>query len=142
WSVYVREAENYDLQMVEGWKDDMEGTLIFVTGLFSATVTAFIIESYQNIQPDPGDFTVAALTYISLQLAASNQSDTLPPFQAGPFAAPNHAVRSTGFFFLSQAFSLGCALAAILVKQWAQNHLHVVNPFDFERKFVLIWTRV
>ena len=70
---------------------------------------------------------MAALTHISLQLAASNQSDTLPPFQAGPFAAPSHAVRSTVLLFLSLAFSLGCALAAILVKQWAQNYLHATQ---------------
>jgi len=30
WSVYVEEAESHDKALVETWKDDMEGILIFV----------------------------------------------------------------------------------------------------------------
>jgi hypothetical protein len=30
WAVYVSEADKYDRGLVEGWKSDMEGLLIFV----------------------------------------------------------------------------------------------------------------
>lgn len=30
WSVYIREAERYDKGLVESWKGDMDGILIFV----------------------------------------------------------------------------------------------------------------
>ena len=30
WSVYVDEAERYDKRLVESWKGDMDGMLIFV----------------------------------------------------------------------------------------------------------------
>jgi hypothetical protein len=30
WSIYIAEAERYDTALVEGWKADMEGLLIFV----------------------------------------------------------------------------------------------------------------
>jgi len=30
WSVYVAEAESHDKALVETWKDDMEGIIIFV----------------------------------------------------------------------------------------------------------------
>jgi Family of unknown function (DUF6535) len=30
WAVYISEAEKYDKALVEGWKSDMEGLLIFV----------------------------------------------------------------------------------------------------------------
>jgi hypothetical protein len=30
WAVYISEAEKYDKVLVEGWKSDMEGLLIFV----------------------------------------------------------------------------------------------------------------
>jgi hypothetical protein len=30
WSIYVGEAERYDTALVESWKADMEGMLIFV----------------------------------------------------------------------------------------------------------------
>jgi hypothetical protein len=29
WAVYVSEAEKYDKSLVESWKSDMEGVLIF-----------------------------------------------------------------------------------------------------------------
>jgi hypothetical protein len=31
WSVYISEAEHYDSALVESWKADMEGMLIFVS---------------------------------------------------------------------------------------------------------------
>jgi hypothetical protein len=31
WAVYVSEAEKYDKSLVESWKNDMEGMLIFVS---------------------------------------------------------------------------------------------------------------
>src|ERR1700761_5383355 len=33
WAVYVSEAEKYDKSLVESWKSDMEGMLIFVSAL-------------------------------------------------------------------------------------------------------------
>ncbi|KAJ7776670.1 hypothetical protein B0H14DRAFT_2286519, partial [Mycena olivaceomarginata] len=71
WAVYVSEAEKYDKGLVESWKNDMEGMLIFA-GLFSASLTAFLIESYKTLIPDSGDTTVILLPQISQQLAASS----------------------------------------------------------------------
>ncbi|KZP05746.1 hypothetical protein FIBSPDRAFT_765476, partial [Athelia psychrophila] len=56
WSLYSVHAEKVDKERMESWKGDMDGILIFA-GLFSAVVTAFIIESYQNLQQDSGDVT-------------------------------------------------------------------------------------
>ena len=33
WAVYVDEAERYDTALVESWKSDMQGMLIFVSEL-------------------------------------------------------------------------------------------------------------
>ncbi|KAJ7142042.1 hypothetical protein C8R43DRAFT_954388 [Mycena crocata] len=72
WAVYISEAEKYDKALVEGWKSDMEGLLIFYStpqaGLFSASLVAFIVESYKTLSPDQGEITVALLTQISRQL--------------------------------------------------------------------------
>ncbi|KAJ7137480.1 hypothetical protein C8R43DRAFT_854146, partial [Mycena crocata] len=67
WAIYVSEAEKYDKGLVESWKSDMEGILIFA-GLFSASLTAFLIESYKTLVPDPTDKTVDLLAQISQQL--------------------------------------------------------------------------
>jgi hypothetical protein len=34
WSVYISEAERYDKMLVESWKQDMDGILIFVRTVF------------------------------------------------------------------------------------------------------------
>ncbi|KAJ7082989.1 hypothetical protein C8R44DRAFT_554318, partial [Mycena epipterygia] len=68
WAVYISEADKYDKALVQNWKSDRDGILIFVTGLFSAILTAFLIESYKTLNPDQGAITIAVLAQISLQL--------------------------------------------------------------------------
>jgi hypothetical protein len=38
WAVYISEAEKYDKSLVESWKSDMEGMLIFVRVIWVQTV--------------------------------------------------------------------------------------------------------
>ncbi|KAJ7153342.1 hypothetical protein C8R46DRAFT_961697 [Mycena filopes] len=123
WTIYVGEAERYDKALVESWKADMEGMLIF-SGLFSASLTAFLIESYRSLQPDPGDSTVRLLAQISDQLVALSQnisfvSPAPPVFNASPSSLVCNVL-----WFLSLTLSLTCALLATLVEQWAREFLH------------------
>ncbi|KAI9467267.1 hypothetical protein BJY52DRAFT_1079426, partial [Lactarius psammicola] len=67
WSLYLDEVEKVDKGVTESWKGDTEGIIVF-TGLFSATVAAFIVESYKKLSPDSGDTTNALLTQLSVQL--------------------------------------------------------------------------
>ncbi|KAJ7744590.1 hypothetical protein B0H16DRAFT_1693129 [Mycena metata] len=123
WSVYVSEAEKYDKALVEGWRADMEGLLIFA-GLFSASLTAFLIESYKSLSPDQGAITIAILAQISLQLqGGSNVSavDVTPLMTARPTSA---ALFCNTLWFLSLGFSLACALIATLVEQWSRHFIH------------------
>ncbi|KAJ7617699.1 hypothetical protein DFH06DRAFT_961388, partial [Mycena polygramma] len=86
WAVYISEAEKYDKSLVESWKSDMEGMLIFA-GLFSAVLTAFLIESYKTLSPDSEDRTVKLLTQISQQLASGGNQTALfasPPISFTP----------------------------------------------------------
>ncbi|KAH9071515.1 hypothetical protein EDB83DRAFT_2221044 [Lactarius deliciosus] len=66
--MYLNETEKEDKEITENWKVDTEGILVF-TGLFSATVASFIIESYKQLSPDSGITTNTLLTQISQQLA-------------------------------------------------------------------------
>ncbi|KAJ7839830.1 hypothetical protein B0H14DRAFT_3869615 [Mycena olivaceomarginata] len=123
WAVYISEAEKYDKALVESWKSDMEGLLIFA-GLFSASLTAFLIESYKTLSVDSEDLTVQLLTQISGQLAASANGTA---FRAPPFTSFTPATTSllcNALWFLSLGFSLTCALIATLVQQWAREFLH------------------
>ncbi|KAJ7626876.1 hypothetical protein FB45DRAFT_835189 [Roridomyces roridus] len=95
-SVYISEAEKYDKALVESWKSDMDGMLIFA-GLFSAILTAFIIEGYKTLSPDTGDDTVALLTQISAQIAGIANSTQLsipvPPAFVPPMSSVICSVR-------------------------------------------------
>ncbi|KAJ7879838.1 hypothetical protein B0H13DRAFT_1580267, partial [Mycena leptocephala] len=123
WSVYVSKTEKHDKALVEGWRSDMEGLLIFA-GLFSAILTAFLIESYKTLSPDQGAITIAILAQISLQLqGGSNVSavDVTPLMAVRPTSA---ALVCNTLWFLSLGFSLACALIATLVEQWSRHFIH------------------
>ncbi|KAK6971882.1 hypothetical protein R3P38DRAFT_3297686 [Favolaschia claudopus] len=123
WSVYVSEAEKYDKSLVESWKSDMEGMLIFA-GLFSASLTAFLVESYKSLNSDSSDDTVRLLNQISQQLAASAKGTTFDIPPAPSFAPPASALACNMFWFISLSLSLSCALIATLVEQWARDFIH------------------
>ncbi|TDL23541.1 hypothetical protein BD410DRAFT_768877 [Rickenella mellea] len=129
WSIYVAEAEKFDKALVESWRD-MEGILIF-SGLFSASVTAFIIESYKKLSPDSGDMAVALLAQISSQLVAiSNGTNPviLSPLPANtPFQPTSSAVTVNILWFLSLALALVSALSATMVEKWARNYLQLIE---------------
>ncbi|KAJ7082981.1 hypothetical protein C8R44DRAFT_58222 [Mycena epipterygia] len=85
WAVYISEADKYDKALVENWKSDIDGILIFA-GLFSASLTAFLIESYETLSPDQGAITIAVLAQISLQLDPHSNASSIDmsTFAAAP----------------------------------------------------------
>ncbi|KAJ6534442.1 hypothetical protein DFH09DRAFT_120988, partial [Mycena vulgaris] len=101
----------------------MEGMLIF-SGLFSASLTAFVIESYKSLQPQSGDLTVAALSQLSMQLAAIASGTHLELEPAKVFRPATESVICNALWFISLSLSLMCALLATLVEQWARDFLH------------------
>ncbi|KAF8266282.1 hypothetical protein EI94DRAFT_217344 [Lactarius quietus] len=126
-SVYLTQAEKFDKEESESWKGDTEGILVF-TGLFSATVAAFIIESYKQLQPNSGDTTVLLLAQISQQLAALSNGTSISIPSTLPnqtFRPSTSAVRVNILWFLSLTLSLTCALLATLMQQWVRRYLQV-----------------
>ncbi|KAJ7766125.1 hypothetical protein B0H16DRAFT_1523151 [Mycena metata] len=101
----------------------MDGMLIFA-GLFSASLTAFLIESYKMLVPDSGDTTVLLLSQISGQLAASANGTTFNFVPRPPFTPSPSALICNVLWFISLGLSLSCALVATLLEQWARDFLH------------------
>ena len=98
------------------------------SGLFSASVTAFIIESYKQLSVDSGETTVALLLQISQQLAAaSNGTHAIAASPPESFQPSLSTLRVNAFLFLSLFFGLACALAATLVQQWSRNYLQAID---------------
>ncbi|KAI0313905.1 hypothetical protein OF83DRAFT_491993 [Amylostereum chailletii] len=137
WKAYVTEAESHDRALVETWKDDMESIIIFA-GLYSASLTAFLVESYQNLQEDPVEQTkqfanqsVTLLVQISRQLGANagQPAPTLsfPDPQSVSFSGPTASdVRINTYWFISLVLSLTAVLFAIIVQQWVRDYMHHV----------------
>ncbi|KAJ6498282.1 hypothetical protein DFH09DRAFT_1336734 [Mycena vulgaris] len=128
WSIYTTLAEEYDKVMVESWRDDMQGILIFA-GLFSATVTAFLIESYKGLNADAGDTAVLLLTQISRQLEAglNGTGGALASPPVPRFVPSTSSLICNTLWFISLGLSLSCALIALLLGQWARDFLHKVE---------------
>ncbi|KAI9447627.1 hypothetical protein H4582DRAFT_1802132, partial [Lactarius indigo] len=95
WTMYLTEAEKQDEKVYQGLKGDADGILVF-TGLFSATVAAFIVESYKKLSPDSSDTTNALLTRISQQLVNISSGTPLASVAAQnsqPFEPTASAIR-------------------------------------------------
>ncbi|KAH9071405.1 hypothetical protein EDB83DRAFT_248537 [Lactarius deliciosus] len=150
-SMYLEMATEEDKKMVEGWKADADGILIF-TGLFSAAVASLISVSIQDIRQNPQDTSNFYLANIYQTLADPNISTSFPALPP-PFSPPNYAVWVNTLLFLSLVISISCALLATLLQQWARRYLKVTQPryslhkrariraFFFEGvdKFLLPW---
>jgi len=141
WTEYMKEAENYDNRDAEAWKGDSDGILVFVrptlpvplfitmttwkTGLFSATVGAFIIEFYKKLSPDSGNQTVDLLCQMSQQLPNFTTGTCTPP-QAGQSFSPGAAIIWVNcMWMMSLILSLTSALFATLVQQWARRYVQM-----------------
>ncbi|RPD61496.1 hypothetical protein L227DRAFT_470982, partial [Lentinus tigrinus ALCF2SS1-6] len=115
----------YD-QLLARWKEEMD-TLLVYAGVSSAVLTAFNVESYHLLQPDPSDPTLAVLKQISAQLNGYTYN---PPFMnttrpvdplhvtQATFYPPASAVWLNALWFSSLVFSFSSALLALFVKQW------------------------
>ncbi|KAF8597524.1 hypothetical protein BDV93DRAFT_426914, partial [Ceratobasidium sp. AG-I] len=96
--------------------------------LFSAIVTAFVIESYKSLQPDTAAITAAATIQIVqiLQQGGIGQQPSLPVQDNSTslaFQPTATAVLVNVTWFLSLSLSVSVTLIAVLVKQWSEKFL-------------------
>ncbi|KAG6901404.1 hypothetical protein C0995_012361 [Termitomyces sp. Mi166 len=140
WNVYLDEAENYDADMIEGFRNIIGGLLVFAS-LFSAVVTTFVAQTSQALQPDNAQIMVSLL-YENNQLlrAAGNRisPSTVPSAYPGP-GNPSYTsidVWVNGLFFTSLALSLSTALLTVLAKQWIQAYTAFV-PGDAKTRALI-----
>ncbi|KAF8868786.1 hypothetical protein BD779DRAFT_1380098, partial [Infundibulicybe gibba] len=108
WKKVYEVASKFDKEFCSGWNSEIDSLLTFA-GLFSAVVTAFTIESYKLLQPDPQDMTNRILLNVSAQLAGGNLTEL--PFGFTP--APS-SLRINALWFLSLTFSLTAGLVGVL----------------------------
>ncbi|KZV69540.1 hypothetical protein PENSPDRAFT_479256, partial [Peniophora sp. CONT] len=125
WKAYLEAVKGEDDASIKSWDGSTTGILTF-TGLFAATVAAFIIESYKLLQPDTGAQTVALLAQL---VSINNATPIVPPPEIlpEPFDAPDTAVIVNSLWFLSLVISLFCALLATLIQEWTRDFLRDIQ---------------
>ncbi|KAI0258398.1 hypothetical protein BC834DRAFT_835695, partial [Gloeopeniophorella convolvens] len=127
-SMYLERAEEEDRRMVENWKGDADGILVF-TGLFSASVATFLGNTYQGLQLNSQDASAFYLSRIYQQSASDNGSQvSIPSTISDPatFSPSTTTVWVNALWFLSLVISLTCALLATMSQQWARHYLHAL----------------
>ncbi|KAI0075371.1 hypothetical protein K474DRAFT_1407479 [Panus rudis PR-1116 ss-1] len=125
WQTLADTLRIHDHGQIESCDKSIDALLVF-TGLFSAVVAAFTIESYKSLQEDPSITSAAFLALISRQLSdlASGSSQTSTSTPAPSFKAAPSDVRINAAWFTSLVCSLVTASLALFVKQCLRNYLH------------------
>ncbi|KAJ7217770.1 hypothetical protein GGX14DRAFT_438234 [Mycena pura] len=109
--------------MTEGWSRSIDVLLVF-TGLFSAVLTTFIIQSYQLMLPEATDTTNALL----IQLINLQFNGTNPAVLASTGKSTNRQIHwVNGLWFAALACSLSTALISMLAKQWLEAYVPNVS---------------
>lgn len=121
WAAMAKTMREVDEAKVKDYKEDID-TLLVLASLFSAVMTTFLIESYENLQEDPADISVQLLRQISSQLDAMNangnhlNNTTVLPQELPEFEPPIWALRVNVLWFASLILSLITASFGMLVK--------------------------
>ena len=135
--MYLDGVKEDDERITGAWKEDANGLLTFVsqpagfpvhlndnlkTGLFSATVGAFIIEFYKQLSSDSGSLTVNYLDQISKQIG-NFPSGNYSYAPISPLPTPASVVWVNAMWMISLVLSLTSALIATLLQQWARRYV-------------------
>ncbi|KAJ3485505.1 hypothetical protein NLI96_g4908 [Meripilus lineatus] len=103
-------------------------TLLVFAGLYSAILTAFLVEAYKLLQPDSSDDSRQILLEISRQLASFTVTSGLVNATYIPSSLPTNSftpkrtsVWLNGLWFVALILSLTTASLGLLVKQWLRE---------------------
>ncbi|KAI0796088.1 hypothetical protein C8Q75DRAFT_360477 [Abortiporus biennis] len=127
WSDLSTILQTYDKERVKSCKEDID-TLLVLAALFSAILTAFLIELYKDLKPDPGVVSAQLLLQITQQLqlgglTGGNITSSTPVGLVTSFSLPPTSLKVNILWFLSLALSLITASIGVLVRQWLREYM-------------------
>ncbi|KAK0457184.1 uncharacterized protein EV420DRAFT_1221148, partial [Desarmillaria tabescens] len=140
WRTYIDESQKFDADRVGDWRDTVDVLLVFA-GLFSAVVSAFVVQFSQNLQPDYSQISAYLLfELVSIQQAISNGTSVNLPLSfldpTAKFTPATSIAWVNGLWFASLALSLSAALVSVLVKQWLHHYMILPSGTPQERSHV------
>ncbi|KAJ7436629.1 hypothetical protein FB451DRAFT_955402, partial [Mycena latifolia] len=114
WKLYMDQAKVSDDNLTNVFNSDLDPLLIFA-GLFSAILSAFLIEVRKGLEEDLQNITNTLLVI----LIENQRNATVPQFSGPSRFQPTSSSRwVNGLWFSSLIFSLMSALGASLAKSW------------------------
>ncbi|KAI0652777.1 hypothetical protein C8Q79DRAFT_923124 [Trametes meyenii] len=123
WSECADILRDRDRDLVNAWADQADGLVTFAA-LFSGVITAFILETYKNLSPDPSVLTLDVLLQIlahidenSTQVVSSSK-----PYHPPPFHPALSDILQNAFLFASLICSLLAAGMGIFYKEWTREY--------------------
>ncbi|PPQ66135.1 hypothetical protein CVT24_000222 [Panaeolus cyanescens] len=131
WEEAMHMIQKEDDALCDAWNAEIQNLLIF-SGLFSAVVTAFAVETQKLLQDDPEVATVLLLAELGTHfLPNSTVTDKIAdPFRSSP--SDRQSFRINCFIFSSLIISLGTALVGIIVLQWIRSYRKPERSYDRE----------
>ncbi|KAJ7807630.1 hypothetical protein B0H14DRAFT_2381177, partial [Mycena olivaceomarginata] len=117
WQEYTRAADAHDGQLLRQWNQSLD-TMLIVATLFSGVVTAFVLVTFQDLQPSAQDLTNNLLLDVVHALKNPQINTSQPTLEPLKFIPSSKNVWVNGLWFTSLVCSLGDAAIAMLIKQW------------------------
>ncbi|KAH8818695.1 hypothetical protein DL96DRAFT_1820117 [Flagelloscypha sp. PMI_526] len=129
WATYLDEAESYDHDMIQGFRDTIDSLLV-LAGLFSAVVATFVVQTSQALKPNYAQLSLSIqLEQVALLRTGGNLNAMASiPSSRTTIETPTYTSADllvNGLFFSSLSLSMATALLAVLVKQWCQAYTKV-----------------
>ncbi|KAL5638071.1 hypothetical protein ACGC1H_002357 [Rhizoctonia solani] len=110
--------------------------MMYQAALFSAILTAFLIESTNMLRKDPVDESASLLLFIAQsqrRIELGIPAEVLNPIESGKFSPTLIARFINGLWFTALALSLSAALIAMLAKEWLASYLATSIRPAYER---------
>ncbi|KAJ3899423.1 hypothetical protein F5879DRAFT_888251, partial [Lentinula edodes] len=128
--VYLDEAENFDDDMMRGFRETIDSLLVFAA-LFSGVVTSFVIATISALQPDYSQITAVLLVEQVQILRAAGNITAINAIPKSSVDLQNASVATddlwiNGLFLASLSLALVTALLSVLVKQWLQAYSSIL----------------
>lgn len=154
WAGIQAHVADEDGERIHGYSEDVDAMLFFA-GLFSAILTAFLVEIYHQLLPSTSE-TMSELLAQNNELLAANHRLLTQGFSAmleqtffkpspvvlaarpSAFTSSTTARTINSLFFVSLVLSLAAALFGILVKQWLRHYMSWHSALSSPRENVLI----
>ncbi|KZT52669.1 hypothetical protein CALCODRAFT_423590, partial [Calocera cornea HHB12733] len=137
WKYYRDQTDSWDERLLEKWDKSIDVFLLF-TALFSAVVSAFLVDTMSALQPDLQQTTVDVLMHLSTQLATAG--NLTAPYQLDTsWRAPTSAVWVASLWSLAIVMSLITSVFAMLAKTWITVYKDAVKdmgPEDVPRRYL------